>query len=137
MEERAAPMELWQMDIVGGVYLADDSELKCLTGLDDHSRFCVGAGLMHRANSKSVCDHFETALGRHGIPQEILTDNGKVFTGRFNSQKDIEVLFNKICRENGIELLLTAPYSLTTTGKIERFHRTLRTEFLMEQRFEE
>ena len=133
--ERAAPMELWQFDVVGGIYLTDGSELKCLTGVDDHSRFCVSAGLMHRANSKSVCDHFLKSLGRYGIPQEILTDNGKVFTGRFG-YKDTEVLFDKICRENGIEHLLTAPRSPTTTGKIERFHRSLRTEFLMERKFE-
>ena len=134
--ERAAPMELWQFDVVGGIYLADGAELKCLTGVDDHSRFCVSAGLMRRANSKSVCDHLQASLIRYGTPQEILTDNGKVFTGRFNSQKDIEVLFDKICRENGIEHLLTAPRSPTTTGKIERFHRTLRSEFLMEKKFE-
>ncbi len=132
--ERAAPMELWQFDVVGGIYLADGSELKCLTGVDDHSRYCVSAGLMHRANSKSVCDNFQRSLGRYGIPQEILTDNGKVFTGRFG-YKDTEVLFDKICRENGIEHLLTAPRSPTTTGKIERFHRTLRTEFLQEKKF--
>jgi transposase InsO family protein len=29
---------------------------------------------------------------------------------------------------NGIEHLLTAPRSPTTTGKIERFHRTMRAE---------
>ena len=40
------------------------------------------------------------------------------------------MLFDRICRENGIEHLLTAPRSPTTTGKIERFHRTLRAEFL-------
>jgi transposase len=67
--ERAAPMELWQFDVVGGFYLADGNELKCLTGVDDHSRYCVSAGLMHRANSKSVCDHFLRSLGRYGIPQ--------------------------------------------------------------------
>jgi hypothetical protein len=40
------------------------------------------------------------------------------------------VLFDRICRENGIRHLLTAPRSPTTTGKVERFHRTLRREFL-------
>jgi hypothetical protein len=40
------------------------------------------------------------------------------------------VLFDRICRENGIDHLLTAPRHPTTTGKIERFHRTLRQEFL-------
>ena len=51
-----------------------------------------------------------------------------MFTGRFG-RNQTEVLFDRICRENGIEHLLTAPRSPTTTGKIERFHRTLRMEF--------
>ena len=127
--ERGGPMELWQMDVVGGVMLADGSALKVLTGVDDHSRFCVCAGLMVRATSRAVCAHFAAAMRVHGVPQEILTDNGKVFTGRFGN-KPVEVLFDRICRENGIDHLLTAPRSPTTTGKIERFHRTLRDEFL-------
>jgi transposase InsO family protein len=127
--ERGGPMELWQFDVVGGVLLADGHQLKVLTGIDDHSRFVVCAGLMVRATSRAVCGHFAEAMRRHGVPQEILTDNGKVFTGRFG-HKDTEVLFDRICRENGIDHLLTAPRSPTTTGKIERFHRTLRQEFL-------
>jgi transposase InsO family protein len=127
--ERASPMELWQMDVVGGIGLADGGELKALTGIDDHSRFCVPAALMPRATARPVCAALVAALERHGIPEEILTDNGKVFTGRFHAQ-DVEVLSGKICRDNGIAHRLTAPYSPTTTGKIERFHRSLRLEFL-------
>jgi transposase InsO family protein len=127
--ERGGAMELWQMDVVGGVVFQDAKEAKILTGIDDHSRFVVCAGLMLRATSRAVCGHFATAMSRHGVPQEILTDNGKVFTGRFGA-KDTEVLFDRICRENGIDHLLTAPRRPTTTGKIERFHRTLRQEFL-------
>ena len=41
-----------------------------------------------------------------------------------------EVLFDKICRHNGIARRLAQPASPTTTGKIERFHLTLRREFL-------
>jgi hypothetical protein len=40
------------------------------------------------------------------------------------------VLFERICRENGITTRLTRPRTPTTTGKIERWHKTLRTEFL-------
>jgi len=127
--ERGGAMELWQMDVVGGVLLGGGTECKVLTGIDDHSRFVVCAGLMMRATSRAVCSHFAEALRRHGVPQEILTDNGKVFTGRFGA-KDTEVLFDRICRENGIDHLLTAPRRPQTTGKIERFHRTLRQEFL-------
>ena len=94
--ERRLPMELWQMDIVGGILLTDGTELKCLTGVDDHSRFCVCAGLMTRANSRSVCEWFAKALATHGVPSELLTDNGKVFTGRFGKNHS-EVLFDRIC----------------------------------------
>lgn len=127
--ERGGAMELWQMDVVGGVLLADGRECKVLTGIDDHSRFVVCAGVMVRATSRAVCRHFAEALAAHGVPQEMLTDNGKVFTGRFG-KTDAEVLFDRICRENGIDHLLTAPRRPQTTGKIERFHRTLRQEFL-------
>jgi transposase InsO family protein len=127
--ERGAPMELWQMDVVGGFPLADGTSAKALTGIDDHSRMCVCARLMARERTRAVCDGLRAALAAYGAPQQILTDNGKVFTGRFH-HPPVEVLFEAICRQNGIEHLLTQPRSPTTTGKIERFHRSLRAEFL-------
>jgi transposase InsO family protein len=132
--ERERPMQLWQMDVMGGVMLEDDTELKAVTGVDDHSRLCVAAGLVTRATSKAVCGVLSDSLGRYGIPDEILTDNGKVFTGRFGPQP-VEVLFDRICRENGISHRHTAVRSPTTTGKIERFHQSLRKEFLADQTF--
>jgi transposase InsO family protein len=127
--ERAVPMELWQMDVVGGFPLADGTSAKALTGIDDHSRMCVCARLMVRERTRAVCDGLRASLGLYGAPEQILTDNGKVFTGRFN-HPPVEVLFDAICREHGIEHLLTQPRSPTTTGKIERFHRSMRAEFL-------
>ena len=127
--ERGVAMELWQMDVVGGFPLADGSCAKALTGVDDHSRFWVSARLMARERTRAVCDGLRAAISAYGAPVQILTDNGKVFTGRFN-HPPVEVLFDAICRENGIEHLLTQPRSPTTTGKIERFHRSLRAEFL-------
>ena len=127
--ERGVAMELWQMDVVGGFPLADGTSAKALTGVDDHSRFCVSARLMARERTRAVCDGLRASLAAYGAPVQILTDNGKVFTGRFN-HPPVEVLFDAICRENGIEHLLTQPRSPTTTGKIERFHRSLRAEFL-------
>jgi len=114
--------------VVGGFLLADGSHAKALTGVDDHSRFCVSARLMSAERTRAVCEGLAAALRAYGCPVQVLTDNGRVFTGRFN-HPPVEVLFDRICRENGIEHLLTAPRSPTTTGKIERFHRTLRAEF--------
>ena len=122
-------MELWQMDIMGKVRLEGSGELKIVTGIDDHSRFCVSALVVERATAKPVCEALALAMRRYGVPEQILTDNGKVFSGRFGRGRG-EVLFDRICRENGIRHILTAPGSPTTTGKVERWHKTLRREFL-------
>jgi transposase InsO family protein len=133
--ERARPMELWQLDIMGGIWLTDGRELKAVTGIDDHSRFCVAAGLIERANARAVCQIFTQSLARYGSPEELLTDNGKVFTGRLGPHPG-EVLFDRICREHGITHRLTGVRCPTTTGKIERFHKTLRAELLTGRRFD-
>jgi transposase InsO family protein len=130
--ERERAMQLWQMDVMGGVLLSDGTEAKIVTGIDDHSRYCIAAGLVSRATSKAVCEVLTAALHRYGIPDEILTDNGKCFTGRYGPHP-VEVLFDRILRENGISHRHTAPRSPTTTGKIERFHQSLRKEFLADR----
>jgi hypothetical protein len=121
-------MQLWQLDIVGGLMLVDGTECKVVTGVDDCSRFCVIASVVPRATGRAVCLAFAEALRRYGVPDEVLTDNGKQFTDRFG--KGGEVLFDRICRDNAITHRLTEPSSPTTTGKVERFHGTFRREFL-------
>ena len=69
-------------------------------------------------DGRAVCSAFATALGGYGVPEEVLTDNGKQFTDRFGYGG--EVLFDRICRTNGIRHQLTRPASPTTTGKVER-----------------
>jgi transposase InsO family protein len=133
--ERSRPMELWQMDVVGGVLLTTDVELKMVTAVDDHSRFCVSAKVIERATAPAVCNAFVEALRRHGVPEEMLTDNGKVFTNRYSKFPMLEAAFDRICRENGIVHRLTKVRTPTTTGKIERFHRTLREELLSGRKF--
>jgi len=127
--ERSRAMELWQMDVVGGVQLVDGWRASIVSGVDDHSRFVISARVVERATTRPVCDALAHAMRSFGVPREILTDNGKVFTGRFGPGTG-EVLFDRICRENGIKHILTAPRSPTTTGKVERWHKTLRREFL-------
>jgi transposase InsO family protein len=126
--ERGRAMELWQMDVVGRVFLAGGAEVKVVTGIDDHSRFVVCAKVVARATARPVCVALSQALARHGVPEQILTDNGKVFTARFGRGPG-PVMFDRICNDNGIRHLLTAPYSPTTTGKVERLHKTMRSEF--------
>jgi transposase len=71
--ERGVPNELWQMDVVGGFLLAGGSQAKALTGVDDHSRFCVSAKLMTQEQTRLVCDGLTAALTTNGVPEQILT----------------------------------------------------------------
>src|SRR4051794_39950109 len=83
--QRPAAMQLWQLDIVYGPRLVDTvtgelREGRIVTGVDDHSRFCVLARVVERATGRAVCLAFSEALERYGAPEEVLTDNGKPFT---------------------------------------------------------
>ena len=71
--ERDEPMALWQLDIVGGAFLADGTEAKIVTGVDDHSRYCVIASVVTRATGRAVCLAFAAALQKFGVPGEVLT----------------------------------------------------------------
>ena len=133
--ERPGPMQLWGIDIVGGIQLVNTAtgelrEAKIVTGVDDHSRFCVLADVVERATGRAVCLAFAQALARFGVPEEVITDNGKQFTDRFSRYGPTrgEVLFDKICRRNGITHRLTASASPNQNGKVERFHGTFRPE---------
>lgn len=128
--QRDAPMQLWQMDLMGGVFLSDGRECKLVTGIDDHSRYIVIAAVVVQPSGRAVCQAFIEAMRRFGVPSEVLTDNGKQFTGRYSRPLPVEVMFERVCRENGINQRLTKPRSPTTTGKIERFHKTLHREML-------
>jgi transposase InsO family protein len=88
---REAPMQLWQMDLVGGVLLAGGRECKLLTGVDDHSRFVVVARVLSIPSGRAVAEAFVSAMRVYGVPLEVLTDNGKQFTGRVIKPRPAEV----------------------------------------------
>jgi hypothetical protein len=58
--------------------------VKVVTGVD-HSRFCVCARIVVRTTARPVVAALRFALAMYGVPAQILTDNGKVFTARFGS----------------------------------------------------
>src|SRR4051794_1096656 len=70
--QRDAPMELWQLDIVGSCFLTDGREVKAVTGVDDHSRYCVIAAVVPRATARAVCTAFVQALQKYECPQRVL-----------------------------------------------------------------
>src|SRR5690242_21651219 len=60
--ERGRAMQLWQMDVMGRVHLADGQEVKVVTGIDDHSPFIVCAKAVAAATARPVCLALAEAL---------------------------------------------------------------------------
>src|SRR3954447_10216062 len=61
--QRPAEMELWELDNVYGPRLVDTRtgelrEARIVTGVDDHSRFCVLARVVERATGRAICVAF-------------------------------------------------------------------------------
>ena len=60
-------MELWQLDVIGGIALEGGRYLKVGTGVDDHSRFCVLATVVVSETARAVAGAF---AGYAGYPVE-------------------------------------------------------------------
>ena len=54
--QRETPMALWQLDLVGGIYLADRRECKVQLSIDDHSRFVVVAAVLAVPSARAVAE---------------------------------------------------------------------------------
>jgi transposase InsO family protein len=120
--EREVPNDLWQIDATQ-VLLADGKAAWIVDCLDDHARFLLSAIACESPSGDAAWDCFTSAATEHGLPRQLLSDNGSIFTGRFLG---VEVAFERKLREIGVELLNAAPYHPQTLGKLERFHRTLK-----------
>ena len=130
--ERSRAVELWQMDIVGrGSSSPTAPSSPVSPGSTTTPASASRPASCQGQRRTRCCEALRFTLRAHGLPSAILSDNGKVFTARFGRGPG-PVLFDRICADNGIRHLLTAPYSPTTTGKVERFHKTMRAEFLSE-----
>ncbi len=117
--QRKHPNSLWQMDV-------SDQKIEskyCFAVVDDCSRYCLGLFDLNRVTTSVVTQILDELGEVHGYPREILTDNGSVFGLRSKHSK-----FDRWCRRRGIKHIRTAIHSPTTTGKIERFFKTLANE---------
>jgi hypothetical protein len=61
---QSAAMELWQLDVTASLFLADGRECKIITGIDDHSRFCIISTVVVRATARAVCSAFHLRAAR-------------------------------------------------------------------------
>lgn len=127
--EASRPNELWVADALHGPVVATErgGQVKrkaiCFAILDDHSRLVVGAGFEPAETELRLERTLRGALEARGVPEALYVDNGSPFA---SSQLE------RACAVLGIRLIHSKPGRPQGRGKIERFFRTLREQFLSE-----
>ncbi len=88
--------------------------------IDDCSRLCPHAQYYSGENIEGFLDLFKHALLSRGIPEKLYTDNGSLFRSEH---------LRSVCANFGIRLIHAKPYAAWSKGKIERFFRTVQSNF--------
>ncbi len=127
--ERDKCNQMWQTDFKGDFALLDGTRCFPLDILDDHSRFSIKIAV--KPNTLGVTDSFREAFYEYGMPDSVLSDNGWTFRGFRNGYTH----FEKWLMNHDVLPIHGRIMHPQTQGKIERFHRTMKTELLNQNKF--
>jgi len=89
--------------------------------IDDATRYVVAAGVFLHEDVEVLIGELKQAIVCHGIPQRFYTDNGAAYRSRH-----LRIVGARLA----MQMPHTPPYRPQGRGKIERFFRTLREQFL-------
>jgi putative transposase len=123
---KAHANDLWQGDTLHGPYIrttdgkAQKTYLICF--IDDASRVIPHGAFYQADDTPNLLDCLQTAIDKRGVPKAIYVDNGSNYSAKE---------FALICTRLGIVLLHTPVRDGAAKGKIERFFRTVRDQFLV------
>lgn len=122
--EAAAPNDLWQSDVMHGPRALINGVRKktyLIAIIDDHSRMIMHAAFYAAESLDNLEEALRQAVIRWGLPQKLYTDNGGCFRAHH---------LEFVTAALGISLRHARPYKPQGKGKIERWFRTVRQEFL-------
>jgi transposase InsO family protein len=117
--------EMWQADTMFGPYVRDGKiprQTKLIAFIDDASRVLTHGQFFFSEGIESLIIALRSALYKRGIPQTLYVDNGSTYTNKELSQ---------ICARIGTVLCHAPVRDGAAKGKIERFFRTVRDQFLL------
>lgn len=120
--ERERPNEMWTGDMLHGPKLLE-RKTHLFAFIDDHSRLVPHGEFFFDESLPRLERALKVAIEKRGVPGAIYVDNGAVFVSGH---------FDRICARLGIQRILATPGEPAGRGKIERFFRTVRSQFLVE-----
>lgn len=129
--EAEFPNDLWQSDMMYGPMVKVEGRQRktfLFAFLDDMSRMVPHAQFYLSEGLESYLDCLRQALLRRGLPRRLYVDNGPAFRSQHLAQ---------ITASLGMALIHSTPYQPEGRGKVERWFRTVREDFLSAWRGEE
>ena len=120
--EAAAPNDRWTGDALHGPII-DGRKAFLFAFIDDHSRALPGFRWGISEDTVRLEAALRHALGARGVPRSIYVDNGSSY---------VSAPLLRTCAVLGIRLVHSRPGRPEGRGKIERFFRTVRDQFLIE-----
>lgn len=114
--------ELWVGDALHGPHVGG-RKTYLFAFLDDRSRAVMAARFAHHEDTVRLAAALRPALASRGVPTSIYVDNGSAF---------VDAWLLRACAVLGIKLVHSTPGRPQGRGKIERFFRTVREQFLVE-----
>jgi putative transposase len=120
--------DMWQVDTLIGPYVSDEQghprQTRLIAFLDDASRVCCHGQFFFEETHATLKVALRAALFKRGLPRTIYTDNGSIYTS-----KDLTL----ICGRLGCLLCHAPVRDAAAKGKIERWLREVREQFLCRQ----
>lgn len=121
--------QLWQADTMFGPYVATGTpagrkQTKLIAFIDDASRVLCHGEFFFDENVDTLVQALRAAFYKRGVPEQLLVDNGSIYCCQ-------EITL--ICARVGCILRHTPVRDAAAKGKIERFFRRVRDQFLNRQ----
>ncbi|CAL8137815.1 unnamed protein product [Orchesella dallaii] len=121
-----APLHPWQfpegawqrlhIDLAGPLF-----NRMYLVVMDAHSKWPEVFDMSSNTTSQKVIEKLRDCFVRFGLPEQIVSDNGRQFVSRE---------FKQFCHSNGIRHTTSSPYHPRTNGEAERFVNTFKQSMM-------
>ena len=124
---KAHANEMWQADTLYGPHVTIEGvavQTRLIAFVDDASRVCCHGQFFAAENVDTLIESLRAAFYKRGVPQCLYVDNGSIYCSK-------EII--QITARVGCLLAHTPVRDGAAKGKVERFFRTVRDQFLSRQ----